>query len=90
MHHKSEDLSYHSSLKLLIFGRPEEPVFSRHMVETLIEQLEARPIPRLTPNEHAHLLVLIQTTLEVSVRTNGQPSPAHIVVDRGTATSTGC
>ncbi|KAJ8594840.1 hypothetical protein M405DRAFT_857819 [Rhizopogon salebrosus TDB-379] len=44
---------------------PDEPVFSRHMVETLIEQLEARPVPHLTPNEHAHLLVLIQTTLEI-------------------------
>ncbi|KAG1730794.1 RAVE protein 1 C terminal-domain-containing protein [Suillus occidentalis] len=44
---------------------PDEPVFSRHMVETLIEQLETRPLPHLTPNEHAHLLVLIQTTLEI-------------------------
>ncbi|KAG0704335.1 RAVE protein 1 C terminal-domain-containing protein [Suillus ampliporus] len=46
----------------------DETVFSRHMVETLIEQLETRPLPHLTPNEHAHLLVLIQTTLEVSER----------------------
>ncbi|KAG2335926.1 hypothetical protein BDR05DRAFT_1018013 [Suillus weaverae] len=37
------------------------------MVETLIEQLETRPLPHLTPNEHAHLLVLIQTTLEVNM-----------------------
>ncbi|OAX44398.1 hypothetical protein K503DRAFT_383768 [Rhizopogon vinicolor AM-OR11-026] len=44
---------------------PDEPLFSRDMVETLIEQLEARPVPHLTPNEHAHLLVLIQTTLEI-------------------------
>ncbi|KAG1784113.1 RAVE protein 1 C terminal-domain-containing protein [Suillus placidus] len=45
--------------------QPDETVFSRHMVETLIEQLETRPLPHLTPNEHAHLLVLIQTTLEI-------------------------
>lgn len=44
---------------------PDETVFSRHMVETLIEQLEMQPLPHLTPNEHAHLLVLIQTTLEI-------------------------
>lgn len=44
---------------------PDETVFSRHMVETLIEQLETRPLPHLTPNEHACLLVLIQTTLEI-------------------------
>ncbi|KAG2150167.1 RAVE protein 1 C terminal-domain-containing protein [Suillus cothurnatus] len=44
---------------------PDETVFSRHMVETLMEQLETRPLPHLTPNEHAHLLVLIQTTLEI-------------------------
>ncbi|KAG2154690.1 RAVE protein 1 C terminal-domain-containing protein [Suillus clintonianus] len=55
----------------LLFSAPQENllqdeiVFSRHMVETLIEQLEARPLPHLTPNEHAHLLVLIQTTLEI-------------------------
>ena len=66
MHHKSESLPYDSVLKLLTSQRLDEPVFSRHMVETLIEQLEVRPIPHLTPNEHAHLLVLIQTTLEVS------------------------
>jgi len=31
----------------------------------LIDDLETEPLPHLTPNEHAHLLVLIQTTLEV-------------------------
>ena len=31
----------------------------------LLEELETEPLPHLTPNEHAHLLVLIQTTLEV-------------------------
>ncbi|KIK91309.1 hypothetical protein PAXRUDRAFT_34992 [Paxillus rubicundulus Ve08.2h10] len=38
--------------------------FSRSLVESLVKQLEARPLPHLTPNEHAHLIVLIQTTLE--------------------------
>lgn len=33
----------------------------------LIDKLETQPLSHLTPNEHAHLLVLIQTTLEVSI-----------------------
>ncbi|KAG8219687.1 RAVE protein 1 C terminal-domain-containing protein [Butyriboletus roseoflavus] len=54
----------------LLFGSPEklEPVdevFSRSLVESLIEQLEGQPLPHLSPNEHAHLIVLIQTTLEI-------------------------
>ena len=36
------------------------------MVEHLVQSLEADPPSHLTPNELAHLLVLIQTTLEVS------------------------
>ncbi|KAH7928501.1 hypothetical protein BV22DRAFT_1004629 [Leucogyrophana mollusca] len=44
---------------------PNESGFSRSLVLALIEQLEAHPLPHLTPNEHAHLLVLIQTTLEI-------------------------
>ncbi|KAF9462089.1 WD repeat-containing protein [Collybia nuda] len=44
---------------------PEESGFSRHLVARLIETLEAYPLPHLTPNEQAHLLVLIQTTLEI-------------------------
>ena len=36
----------------------------------LIDQLEIEPLPHLTPNEHAHLLVLIQTTLEVRAHFN--------------------
>ncbi|KAL0951404.1 hypothetical protein HGRIS_008099 [Hohenbuehelia grisea] len=39
--------------------------FSRPLVLRLIENLEAEPLPNLSPNEHAHLLVLIQTTLEI-------------------------
>ncbi|KAK0464982.1 RAVE protein 1 C terminal-domain-containing protein [Desarmillaria tabescens] len=43
----------------------EEKEFSRSLVMRLIESLEDRPLRHLTPNEHAHLLVLIQTTLEI-------------------------
>ncbi|PBL01184.1 WD repeat-containing protein [Armillaria gallica] len=43
----------------------EEKEFSRSLVMHLIESLEDRPLRHLTPNEHAHLLVLIQTTLEI-------------------------
>jgi hypothetical protein len=50
---------------LLINNRSEEDGFSRALVIKLIDQLETEPLPHLTPNEHAHLLVLIQTTLEV-------------------------
>ncbi|KAH7912596.1 RAVE protein 1 C terminal-domain-containing protein [Hygrophoropsis aurantiaca] len=44
---------------------PDDDGFSRSAVLTLIEQLEAHPFPHLTPNEHAQLLVLVQTTLEI-------------------------
>ncbi|KAH7885922.1 RAVE protein 1 C terminal-domain-containing protein [Phlebopus sp. FC_14] len=43
----------------------DDDKFSRSLVEALVEQLEARPLPHLTPNEHAHLIVLVQTTLEI-------------------------
>jgi hypothetical protein len=39
--------------------------FSRALVSRLLASLEQRPLARLTANEHAHLLVLVQTTLEV-------------------------
>ncbi|KAI0305003.1 RAVE protein 1 C terminal-domain-containing protein [Russula brevipes] len=39
--------------------------FSRSLIERLLRHLEAVPLPHLTPNEHAHLLVLIQAMLEV-------------------------
>jgi hypothetical protein len=47
---------------------PTEEGFSRTLVLGLIEALELDPLSDLTPNEQAHLLVLIQTTLEVSRR----------------------
>ncbi|KIO08400.1 hypothetical protein M404DRAFT_997326 [Pisolithus tinctorius Marx 270] len=43
----------------------EDQRFSRALVESLIERLETHPLSHLTPNEHAHLIVLIQTTLEI-------------------------
>ncbi|KIY70161.1 hypothetical protein CYLTODRAFT_348194 [Cylindrobasidium torrendii FP15055 ss-10] len=46
-------------------GYSDEPAFSRTVVTKLIEALEEVPLQHLTPNEHAHLLVLIQTTLEI-------------------------
>ena len=45
--------------------RPEDMSFCRPVITRLITALETRPLPNLTPNEQAHLIVLIQTTLEV-------------------------
>ncbi|KAJ7169732.1 RAVE protein 1 C terminal-domain-containing protein [Mycena filopes] len=39
--------------------------FDRPLVNRLLETLEHHPLPHLTPNEQAHLSVLIQTTLEI-------------------------
>ncbi|TFK36859.1 RAVE protein 1 C terminal-domain-containing protein [Crucibulum laeve] len=56
----------------MLFNEPtpkeesEEEGFSRSLVARLIKTLEANPLPHLTPNEQAHLIVLIQTTLEIS------------------------
>ncbi|KAF7436647.1 regulator of (H+)-ATPase in vacuolar membrane [Pleurotus ostreatus] len=44
---------------------PNEEGFSRPLVLQLLESLENNPLPHLTANENAHLLVLIQVTLEV-------------------------
>ncbi|KAH9984643.1 WD repeat-containing protein [Russula compacta] len=44
---------------------PDDQGFSRSLIERLLSHLEAVPLPHLTPNEHAHLLVLIQAMLEV-------------------------
>lgn len=55
----------------LLFSMPDleeetdEDQFSRSRVEQLLGHLEEQPLPHLTPNEHASLLVLIQTTLEI-------------------------
>jgi len=49
----------------LIHNRPDDPGFSRSLIERLVSRLEAFPLPHITPIEHAHLLVLIQAMLEV-------------------------
>jgi hypothetical protein len=43
----------------------DEISFTRSIIHRLISILEFRPLPRLSSNEQAHLIVLIQTTLEV-------------------------
>ncbi|KAF5384978.1 hypothetical protein D9615_001393 [Tricholomella constricta] len=43
----------------------DEEAFSRPLVKQLINALEACPLPHLTPNEQAHLLALVQATLEI-------------------------
>ncbi|KAJ6509386.1 RAVE protein 1 C terminal-domain-containing protein, partial [Mycena vitilis] len=63
--------SGHKKRYTLLFNGPEqkdddeEEGFSRALVNRLIQTLESDPLPHLTPNEQAHLLVLIQTTLEI-------------------------
>lgn len=40
--------------------------FSARLIQSVIEDLHDNPLPDLTPLEHEHLIVLIQTRLEVS------------------------
>ncbi|KAG6911550.1 hypothetical protein DXG01_011852 [Tephrocybe rancida] len=63
---KEEEYGFRSFLLCpqLTVIRPEES-FSRSLVMNLIDALETSPLPHLTVNEQAHLLVLIQTTLEI-------------------------
>jgi hypothetical protein len=67
-----KDFFYHLFMaqyaEYLLSRTEEEQGFSRFLVENLIEALETNSLPHLTPNEHAHLLVLIQATLEVTVQ----------------------
>ncbi|KAJ7654974.1 RAVE protein 1 C terminal-domain-containing protein [Mycena polygramma] len=74
VHWKTPNLrskSAHKKRYTLLFNGPEqkdddeEEGFSRALVNRLIQTLESDPLPHLTPNEQAHLLVLIQTTLEI-------------------------
>jgi hypothetical protein len=39
--------------------------FSRRLVERLLNKLEEQRLPHLSETEQAHLIVMIQTTLEV-------------------------
>ncbi|KAK7468733.1 regulator of (H+)-ATPase in vacuolar membrane [Stygiomarasmius scandens] len=61
----------HKKRYMMLFDGPsglnddEEDGFGRPLVNKLLDHLEAEHLPHLTPNEQAHLSVLIQTTLEV-------------------------
>ena len=55
-------------------GSLAEEGFSRSLILRLVEILELRPLSGLTPNEQAHLSVLIQTTLEVKFSSTLHPS----------------
>ncbi|KAI5121293.1 hypothetical protein M0805_003762 [Coniferiporia weirii] len=43
----------------------DEHRFSMSLVQGVIDELETEPFAHLTHNEHAHLIVLLQTTVEV-------------------------
>ena len=60
-----------SHISVLIHNRldDDDQGFSRSLIERLLSRLEVDPLPHLSPNEHAHLLVLIQAMLEVRART---------------------
>ena len=47
-------------------SREDPNKFSPRLVNTVIEELHDNPLSDLTPLEHEHLIVLIQTRLEVS------------------------
>ena len=47
------------------FSSNDDIAFTRPVISRLIQMLEIRDLPNLSPNEKAHLIVLIQTTLEV-------------------------
>ncbi|KAJ3750593.1 RAVE protein 1 C terminal-domain-containing protein [Lentinula detonsa] len=59
----------HKKRYTMLFDGPQEDDdedgFGRPLVTELIERLESQPLPHLTPNECASLIVLIQTTLEI-------------------------
>ncbi|KAF9527801.1 RAVE protein 1 C terminal-domain-containing protein [Crepidotus variabilis] len=44
---------------------PDEIIFARPTIERLIQVLEHQSLPNLSQNEQAHLIVLIQTALEI-------------------------
>ncbi|GAW06008.1 wd repeat protein [Lentinula edodes] len=66
---KDQSKIAHKKRYTMLFDGPqeddEEDGFCRPLVSELIERLEFRPLPHLTPNESASLIVLIQTTLEI-------------------------
>ncbi|KAE9408257.1 WD repeat-containing protein [Gymnopus androsaceus JB14] len=67
---KNQVGSMHEKRYTVLFDGPqyndnEEEGFCRPLVTKLIQSLESQPLPHLTPNESASLIVLIQTTLEI-------------------------
>ncbi|KAF8500659.1 WD repeat-containing protein [Hysterangium stoloniferum] len=48
-----------------LFDDGSVQAFSKDLVDRTVKHLETSPVPGLTSNEQAHLIVLIQTTLEV-------------------------
>lgn len=64
--------------------REERGKFSRSLVECLVEELESEPLEHLTPNEHAHLSVLVQTRLEVRHFSPEYQVPFLCTIDRRT------
>jgi len=50
---------------MFLFSSNDDIAFTRPVISRLIQMLEIRDLPNLSPNEKAHLIVLIQTTLEV-------------------------
>ncbi|KAF9076123.1 RAVE protein 1 C terminal-domain-containing protein [Rhodocollybia butyracea] len=66
---KGQSNRKHQKRYTMLFDGPQETNedegFCRPLVTKLIESLESQPLPHLTPNECASLIVLIQTTLEI-------------------------
>ncbi|KAF8756045.1 RAVE protein 1 C terminal [Rhizoctonia solani] len=51
------------------FASSDDPhSFSRRLVERLLQKLEQQRLPHLSETEQAHLIVMIQTTLEIDER----------------------
>ena len=65
LNHTSMLTQYILKMTTYVVYRPEGMSFRRPVVTRLITALESHPLPNLTANEQAHLIVLIQTVLEV-------------------------
>jgi len=48
--------------------RDDELAFNRPTVERLVQVLEKHPLPTLSENEQAHLIVLVKATLKVCLQ----------------------
>lgn len=54
---------------LIVYDSDDPNSFSRRLVERLLRKLEQERLPHLSEAEQAHLIVMIQTTLEVCLYT---------------------